>query len=149
MNMEMLEHRLEFARYGFCHPVTPGPARGVSSRDRPRRLGSGCGRLWSVDPVMDREPYENNPVAAAIERSPPKATHGFKPRVRDFADDFWWRQRLNRGLSRLAARPGFLLRFHRVGDSDLKSATSGLRHHPPGFTNGANLWSWQPLVKCR
>src|SRR5215471_1115613 len=20
---------------------------------------------------------------------------------------------------------------------------------PPGFTNGANLWSWQPLVKCR
>jgi len=49
-----------------------------------------CRRLWSVDPIIDRQPHQHNPIAGAIKRSPPQATHCFKGRVRDLADDLGW-----------------------------------------------------------
>jgi hypothetical protein len=49
-----------------------------------------CRRLWSVDPIMGRQPSEHDPTADAIESSPPEATHRFEHRVLDFADDLGW-----------------------------------------------------------
>jgi hypothetical protein len=46
-----------------------------------------CRRFWSVDSVMDREPDEHNPIADAIERSPPETTDRFEHGVLHLPDD--------------------------------------------------------------
>jgi hypothetical protein len=50
----------------------------------------GGGRFWSEDAVMDRQPYEHDAIADAIERPPPETTHRFELRVVDLPNDLGW-----------------------------------------------------------
>jgi hypothetical protein len=72
-------------------------------------------------------------IADEIEHSPREATDCFEHRVRDFADDLRWPQRIKWALGGVADNRSFVepiavSLFHRGDVSDLKSATSGLRY---------------------
>jgi hypothetical protein len=90
----------------------------------------GLGGFRSADAVMDRQPYLHNPVADAIYPSPPETTDCFEQRIRDFADNLrCFKDALSRLIEKAPrVQPVILFRFHRGGNPDLKSATSGLRH---------------------
>ena len=60
--------------------------------DQPLVIGlafqvGGCGWLWSVDAVEDRQPHDQKEIADAIERSPRETTDCFEHRVVDLPDD--------------------------------------------------------------
>jgi len=82
--------------FGWHSVLVGASASAINCPDQPLVIAlafqvGGCGWLRPAFAVEDRQPYEHNAVADAIERSPPETPDRFERRVLHLPDDpRWW-----------------------------------------------------------